>query len=220
MKTTKQATPSLLDRVKRFLVDEGYRPGDRVEPELRLAKRFKTPRAKIREVLTSLCQQGLLERSPRSGTVIRELDSHQIGENLQFRFRMAGLDEADAAEARRIIEPAILPLAVRRITPTQLRRLRELVEEMEQNLDDPKRADAADREFHLHLLQCCGNRTLMLFGGVIQGLFGDAYRKRFRHRELLKAAAAEHRRLLGAISKDDTDTALELMKKHLSHYED
>ncbi len=211
---------SLPDRLRQYFLDQGYGPGDRIEPELALARRFRAPRAKIREVLTAMCQQGLLERRPRAGTVIRRPDAAQIGANLQFRFSLAGLAEADAVEARRVIESAILPLVVRRITPTQLAALDELVDQMERHLDQPDCADQADRRFHLELLKCCGNQTLAMFSGVINGLFDPRRRRRFQQPDLQRRSAAEHRALLRAIRREDLAQAQEILARHFSHYDE
>ena len=50
----------LLERIKAYLISEGFQPGDRIPPEEDLAKYFKTSRSKIREVTTTLCLQGIM----------------------------------------------------------------------------------------------------------------------------------------------------------------
>lgn len=210
----------LSETIRQHFLDQGYRPGDQIEPELTLADRFGVSRSKTREVLTTMCHQGILERKPRAGTVIRQLDPDQLGENLQFRFLLEGLEEADAFEARRVIESAILPLIIRRITPSQIASLDALIQEMESNLDKGQRADEADRRFHLELLKCCGNRTLMIFSGVINGMFKPVRRDRYKRKELLSRAASEHRALLVAIKNEDLQRALKILEEHYSHFEE
>lgn len=58
----------LIDRLKQHFLARRYTPGDRIETEMELARRFRVSRSKIREATTALCQQGLLHRKPRAGT--------------------------------------------------------------------------------------------------------------------------------------------------------
>lgn len=216
---SRKAPDDLLGALKRHFLKEGYRPGDKVETELALADRFRVPRQKIREALVTLCRQGLLTRNKSAGTVVRDLDPGELGDDIAFRFAMAGLDEADAVEARLVIETAILPLAMQRITPSLIRDLESLLNEMEKNISRPEEFDRGDYEFHLTLLKACGNRTLALFGGVIQGLFSVDRRRRFWKPRLFKRALQQHRQLLDAIRQSDVEAATRLLKDHLSLYE-
>jgi DNA-binding FadR family transcriptional regulator len=82
----------------------------------------------MREVTTTLCQLGVLESRPRRGTILRSFDPILAGEHLGFHFTVAGLNPADSWEARQIIEEAILPLVVRRITPAILDEIRKAIQ--------------------------------------------------------------------------------------------
>ncbi len=209
---------NLTEQLQQHLLERGYRPGERIEPELELAEHFGVARAKIREVLNAFCQEGLLERHPRRGTVVRDLDVLRAGRDLDFRFQLGGLDPADAWEARRVIELAILPLVVRRITPAQVRDAAACIDRMEARLEEPaavEAIDAEDQAFHLALLSACGNRTLQCFAGVIAGLFREAVRRPFRTPEKFRATIKKHRELLAAIRADDVEAACRLMDEHL-----
>jgi GntR family transcriptional repressor for pyruvate dehydrogenase complex len=208
---------SLRHQFQQYLAAAGLRPGGRVEPELRLAERFGVSRGKIRELLTGLCHQGVLVRAPRRGTMVRELNPGELGESLSFRFGLAGLDPADAWEARLIIETAVIPLAVRRVTPVQMEKLEQLYARMAGHLDDPQEVDLADRDFHLTLLDACGNRTLAMFAGVISRLFNPDLRTEYWRPDDIRRGLEEHRAILDAIRQDNPALAADLLKSHLSH---
>ena len=209
-------SPDLRSELRQYLLDEGLRPGDRIEPEIRLAERFAVSRGKMREVLTTLCHEGVLERAPRRGTVVRDLNPQRLGEDLRFRFELAGFDPADATEARAIIEAAILPLVLRRITPTQLRDLGQLVDHMAENANRPRVADSADKGFHLSLFRACGNQTLATFSGVVESLFSDELRAKYQTPECVRVAVGCHRALLDAIRRDDLAGAVAAQKAHFA----
>ena len=209
---------SLRSQLQEYFVSSGLRAGDRIEPELRLAERFGVSRGKIRELLTGLCQQGVLTRAPRRGTVIKELNPQELGENLNFRFGLAGLDPADAWEARRVIETAIMPLSIRRITPAQISKMEECIERMAGSIENPEEYDKADKEFHLTLLEACRNQTLATFSGIISGLFATDLRPECWVADSMHRGCAEHRAILEAIRQDNSALAVDLLRTHLSHW--
>ena len=114
-----------------------------------------------------------------------------------------------------MIERAVMPLTVRRITPVMLRQLENLTEKMEDPATSPEEADLADRDFHLLLLKACGNRTLQVFGRVLQALFREEFRRQYRLPGLVRAAAAEHRKLVTALKNSDEAEAVELIANHI-----
>lgn len=54
----------LFESIKDYLLDEANRKADgRIETETELATRFNTSRYKVRQVLSTLVQMGMLERA-------------------------------------------------------------------------------------------------------------------------------------------------------------
>jgi DNA-binding FadR family transcriptional regulator len=158
---------------------------------------------------------GLLNRKQRAGSTICALDPSTIGEDLAFRFLMAGLDDADTWEARRVIELSILPLVVRRATPAHLQKMEEAIDRMQANLGNPDAADRADRDFHLTVLQASGNEILQSLARVIHELFRAAIRRKYWKAELFRKAIKEHRALVEAIRVEDLDRAHQILEAHL-----
>ncbi len=208
----------LLTEVKKFMLERGYKPGDKIATEQELSTHFGVSRNKIREATTTLCQLGILEKKARRGTIVKDLDHETISSDLQFRFSMIDVNPADFQEARIVMEKAILPLAIKRITPILLDELEKAVNIMETNQDKPETFDNADREFHLILVKACGNQTLQAFGQLIQALFQKQYRKKYWTEERFRQAAIDHNELLDAIKSGDESTAFQLISNHFKYY--
>ena len=206
---------NLLNELKRYLREGNFRPGEKIPTELELAAHFGVSRGRIREATTTLCQLGILDKKARRGTVIRAVDPEAAGSDLLFRLSLDESDPADFLEARKVIERAVMPLTVRRITPTQLRKLELLTDTMESPGVSAETADLADRDFHLLLLEASGNRTLRIFGQVLQALFREQFRRQYRRPELIVAAAAEHRKLIAALKNSDEAAATEWILHHI-----
>jgi DNA-binding FadR family transcriptional regulator len=204
--------------LRQHLLESGHKPGERIETEHELADRFGVSRYKVRYVLNSLVQQGVLVKTPRRGTFIREIDQKTLSDNLNFTYRISRFSLHEQLEARIVVELAILPLVVRRATPTQIAAMEETIERMVANKDAPQQADKEDYEFHMLLLRGCGNDLLASFSSVLSSLFRDSeYRRKYWKPEIITRLAAEHRLILDAIKQGDVDLALERHKNHL-HY--
>lgn len=206
---------TLLAALKDYLRENGYRAGEKIPTEMELATHFKVSRSRIREATTTLCLQGILDKKARRGTIIRAIDPESAGSDLLFRFSMDNVDPADYLEARKVIERAVMPLTVRRITPALLHQLEKLIEKMDDPDSSPEDADLADRDFHLLLLKACGNRTLQVFGQVIQALFREEFRRQYRVPGLIKDAVAEHRKIVAALKDSNEAEAVELIANHI-----
>jgi GntR family transcriptional regulator, transcriptional repressor for pyruvate dehydrogenase complex len=204
----------LLDDLKKLLIEEGLRPGDRVYTETALARRFNVSRARIREATTTLCQLGVLESRPRRGTVVKSFDALATGEHLGFHFAVGGLPLADSREARLVIERSVLPLVIRRITPSQIEELRQTIRRME-TAKSARDVFEADRDFHVCLLGACGNRTLQAFAQVIMGIFDQHAECSSLEPHTRERSITEHRELVERIEAEDLEGALETLTRHL-----
>lgn len=190
--------------------------GKRIETETELAARFHVTRYQIRKVLASLTQMGILERSPKKGSVIRQMNTDMLSDQMQIQFGAAGFDINEFSEARVLIECAILPLAIKRMTPALMGQLENTLTQMEQFAHIPSKADQFDRDFHLLILQACGNRVLQVFSDVLITYFDktSALLNSFGP-EYFVDIARQEQAILTAIKNEDVDLAVTLLRAHL-----
>ncbi len=207
---------SFLNQVRDFLLEQGLKPGDRIEGEVFLAKRFNVTRYKMRTALTALTDLGILERTPGRGTILKSFDISSLSDQIKFQFELSHFNLAEFKEARVIVERAIIPLVLRRITPQHITELEETIQLMHKNADNPKLADKSDRDFHLILFGSCGNQVLTAFSGVISSLFhSEGYRHKYWKADKIKRLANEHALILDAVKKGDNDLAIKRIDDHL-----
>lgn len=207
---------ALFEKIKQHLLTQSNKIGKKIETETALAEHFGVSRYKIRQALTALTQMGYLDRVPKKGSVVRRPNTDVLSDQIKFQFAVAGFNAAEFIEARILIETAILPLAVRRMTPSLMTQLEYALEQIEANADKPLEADKHDRNFHLLLLQACGNRVLQTFSGVLITYFEKTT-------SLLAACdrnyfidiAEKEREILQAIKDDNPELAEHLLKTHL-----
>ena len=80
----------------------------------------------------------------------------------------------------------------------------------------PLEADKYDREFHLLLLEGCGNRVLQVFSGVLVTYFEKtSARIADKDRQFFLEIARQEREILRAIRMGDAERATALLREHL-----
>ncbi len=196
---------SLEDKAFSVLEEEiltgAFKKGDALT-ELSLSKKLGVSRTPIRAALHRLSEDGLVSITPNRGAVVLGIDSEALVDIYKVRKRLEGLASASAAE---------------NISEELLSRLRESVELSEFYLlkNDTDRIKELDTQFHKIIYEASGNKQL-------EKILTELHRKIKNYRKLslsvsgrLKASIEEHREILSAIEKRDSDLADSLTSKHI-----
>ena len=188
-------------------------PADRL-PFADLSARYGASMGVVREALTRLAAEGLVESEP------------------QYGFRVMPISAEDLrhlTEARRAIEPLVLRLAIEQGGLSWESELVAAHHRLERtpplDADDPERVSedwaAAHAEFHRALLAGCPNPRLR---GVAASLrdAAELYRRwavslgSDPHRDI----PGEHRAMLAAALAHDAEAAAEVLSAHIQHTTD
>ncbi|HEY9096649.1 MAG TPA: GntR family transcriptional regulator [Hydrogenophaga sp.] len=198
------ANDGIYERIYCAILEHRLHPGTKLGED-RLAKIFNVSRARVREVLSRLAHEQIVDLYPQRGA---------------FVAKPTPVQAMDVFEARRLIEPAILKRLINGLTPDKVARLRQHQElEIDARRRDDKRAVVRlSGEFHVLLAELAGNsalsrsmRELSTLTCLIIFLY-DAP-------TAVSCRADEHSELIEAIAKRDVATAERLMLSHLDHIE-
>src|SRR6478736_3502338 len=153
--------------------------GAALPPEPELEQRFGVGRGVIREAIKILAGKGLVSVRPRHGTHVLPrrdwtlLDRDVLG-------WLVGTDEPDRdlllaiQEVRMIIEPAAAAMAAERSTKEDRARIEAALVAMETSHDQAS-AIAADKAFHLAILDATHNPVLHGFRETNQTMLGTVF---------------------------------------------
>ncbi|GLS16855.1 GntR family transcriptional regulator [Hydrogenophaga electricum] len=198
------ANDEIYERIYVAILEHRLHPGTKLGED-RLAKIFNVSRARVREVLSRLAHEQIVELYPQRGAFVAQPTPQQA---------------IDVFEARRLIEPAILKRLVTQLTPDKVARLRQH-EELEHDArrrDDRRAVVRLSGEFHVLLAELAGNsallrslRELSTLTCLIIFLYDAPTATSCR--------ADEHAEIVDAIAKRDTARAEKLMLAHLDHIE-
>lgn len=175
-----------------------------VYPAAALAAELGVSNSPVREAMLALVDDGLMEVVPNRGYRPVALSNADLNEIAQLRMLLEVPAAGMAAE---------IDLAERRAE------LEALVDAIERTAasGDVSGNLAADRRFHLTLIDACGNRRLTQQVARLRDQTRLYNIHHLAQTGALVASAAEHRPLLAAIVGHDPRRAELLMKAHLGH---
>jgi DNA-binding GntR family transcriptional regulator len=188
-----QAAASLRDEILAGLIPSGTRLG-----EAELAGRLSVSRTPIREALSRLAAEGLVEIQPNRGARVATWTTDQLREIFDLRLRL---------------EPYAVRQAVPRLSPEQLDDLDELAVAM-------TRADVAElvelnRRFHSTFIDAAGSPPL---AAALRGVTHAAVVHQNFHDytpDALRRSLNHHVEMVAAARAGDGDWAEAIMRAHL-----
>ena len=198
------AHDEIYERIYVAILEHRLYPGTKLVEE-RLAEIFNVSRARIREVLTRLAHEQIVELYPQRGAFVARPTIEQA---------------LDVFEARRLIEPALLRRLIDTLTPDKLAKLRQHQElELDAHRREDKRAVIRlSGEFHSLVAELAGNSALtrsMRELSVLTCLMIFLYDAPTS----VSCRADEHSQIIDAIARRDIAAAERLMLDHLDHIE-
>lgn len=141
-----------------FLIVQGkIAPGSVLPNEACLGTQFGVSRTALREAIKVLASKGLIEVRRKTGTRVNTYSKWSMldPEVLTWLFpgtgKPAGL--TDLLEVRKVVEPAGARMAALRVTPEDLREIREACTGMENAVRDPPSSIESDLRFHMGVLE-------------------------------------------------------------------
>ncbi|MGH2753588.1 MAG: GntR family transcriptional regulator [Actinomycetota bacterium] len=187
------------DRIKAAILGGQLEPGGSLI-ETKLAEQYGVSRTPVREALSRLEQDGLVERGPR-GLTVRERHPEEI---------------LDIYETRIVLESNLARVAAERRTSFDLVRMRQRLEAARQKPRDGHEAAITNRSFHQSIWEAGHNAPLF---DLLQRV--DLHLLRYPATTLFfpgrwEQAHEEHSAILEAIDERDPNRAAESAKKHFT----
>jgi DNA-binding FadR family transcriptional regulator len=212
--------------IARDISTRRLRPGNRLPSETVALTRFSVSRSSLREALRMLELLGVIRirTGAGGGPVVGQVTSADFGSTTTFYYHLIGVTIREILEARCILEPALVRLAVDQTDPTVKGRLRGFMNRL--GGDDPvapawrtQRERSRTAGFHWALIET-GNGVLDLFSHSLQ----DVWMARQTMEPFPEQVAAHHDRdhwtIAQAILNRDGGLAESLMRTHMDYLYD
>ena len=124
--------------IKRAVLDEKLKPGDKLPTEKQMAQQFGVSLVTLREALRALEILGLIEKKKGQGggAFISEIGNESIKNSLGHYLSFKDLSHEHLYEVRKIIEPSVVRLAAQKISTDEIEKIEENVLYCEQKLGE------------------------------------------------------------------------------------
>ena len=206
------------DRLYEMIVDEQrYAPGSKLPNENELSEALKVSRTTLREAISFLVAQGVLEIRRGKGTFVSE-DLPAAGLDLTS---LAGLRSRvrakDLFEMRLIFEPATVALACRRASDEELEVIRKKALRVETTAAQGGDWALADQEFHLALIKASHNEYMRRLYPIINSAVNEIMQISQSRKMMQDIALQDNRLILEFLLARDSDGASYAMSIHMKH---
>jgi len=192
-------TEAVLEAIKHAILTGELKPG-RALVETDLAAELGVSKTPVREALKTLAGTGLVTMSPYKGATVREIDPAHARSIYDMRLLLeptaAGRGvsgRADWSAARAALEAA-------------------------DRAGDAAERSLANRAFHREMYLGCGNPLLVRALDDLRDQTALVSAAAWARRASWEHEAAEHRAILGAATRGDTEEVRNLMRSHISSF--
>jgi GntR family transcriptional repressor for pyruvate dehydrogenase complex len=215
---------TLADRVTAVLrekIKRGEFPaGTRLPTEQVISERFGVSRTVVREAISRLKSDGLVEVRQGSGTVVRKPNR-----TTAFRLDIDPQDSVGAVlrvtELRRGIEAEAAALAAKRRTRAQLAEIRRTLAAIDTAAKQQRDGVDEDMAFHLAISRATGNplypSLLEFLGQFIHAAIQVTRTNEARRDDFSTQVRNEHRAIFDAIAAQDPDAARQAAITHMDN---
>ncbi|AFL87468.1 transcriptional regulator [Terriglobus roseus DSM 18391] len=216
---TRRSTVPARERVYQHIrsqINSGELAPGKPLSELLLAKELGSSRTPVREAISLLVSEGILETTHNRGAQVRKLTRSDIIDLCEVREAM------ELFTAEKAARNGLLPQEVDALTSTiaGIRELRDSLPDVHSALNDQGMAQFTqlDRRFHEQIVRLTLNRAMheiLRKAGVLVQIF--SMRRRGHTRAMLDRVLDEHMRIAEALQKNDPEAVRSLLAAHIQN---
>lgn len=207
--------------MKRFMLERGYTSGDSLPPEPMLAKELGISRASLREAISALQSQGILESHQGRGTFVSSFSFASVVSSLGFHIGLEANANPDSrskdldqlVETRELIESALVAELIESYRQADVLALYALTTKMTQAAERGEDFIDLDWRFHTVLYRRSGNAMLLKLLDSFWEISNEV-RHPIPSNDYLRDNAENHRKIVDAIASRDARAASDAMRSH------
>jgi len=194
---------NVTDSLREAIIQERLPTGTRLN-QMQIAEQLRVSRMPVREAITALTAEGLLEPLSTGGAVVKPL---------------SGVDVVDVYKVRIALETEAARTVIGEGLPTASQRLHKVLSLHKRSVSHYETTQllAVDREFHRTLLESTGNpyfaRALVPVWSVVE----RAMYRVLQVPEIITTVWEEHETIAQAIADRDAEAADQQIRAHLGH---
>ncbi len=196
-------TDNIAGIIRTRILKGEYKIGEKIK-ETHVAEELRVSRTPIRKAFKELEEEGLIEYVPNKGCFARGFTRRDI---------------EDVYAVRKVLEELTVEWAVKRITDEEVAKMAAKCEEMQGYVDqaDSARVLASNKEFHEIIYNATGSRFMSQVLRSYKEYIEQTTRPIFYEPKFLQQIVDEHRQIVDAFEKRDTESAVAAMSRHMTN---
>ena len=155
-------------RIRQYILRHRLKPGDQLPTHDELSQRLKVGPRRLREGLSILMYQGIVETRNKGGTIVRRPSFKTLSEPIGWHLDATGYRFEDLVSARAHLEGGAAAEAAQKRTARDLLAILDALEQLEARAGDPKGDGEEDAAFHLAIVQATHNAVMVTFGQLVR----------------------------------------------------
>ncbi|MCI1013221.1 MULTISPECIES: FadR/GntR family transcriptional regulator [Herbaspirillum] len=216
---TQSLTEEIVEWINEEIREQRLKPGDKLPSEKQLGEQFSVSRSVVREALSQLKSEGIVNAQQGRGAFVNERGSRQA-----FRFEAAALNDAEGLEhvieLLVTLETAAARYAAIRRTPEDLKKIKKALVGMEYAIINDKLGDEEDFAFHQAIVDSTKNPHFCMLNEYLEQHVRRLIRQArsntaTNYNNLIQAVQDEHKAILQAIEDKDPVAAAIAAETHL-----
>ena len=206
------------DRLYELIMDERrFAPGAKLPNENELSEALQVSRTTLREAISFLVAQGVLEIRRGKGTfVAQDLPDSAVDLSALSSLR-SRVRARDLFEMRLIFEPATVALACQRATDEELVQIQHKAAKMERIAREGGDWPLADQEFHMAIIKASHNEYMRRLYPIINSAVNEILQVSANREHMQSVAIADNKMILDFLMQRDEAGARHAMSIHIRH---
>jgi len=222
-KKSTRAFEKISDDIKQKVFKGILTLGDKLPPEIELARQFNVGRQTIREAMRVLELSGFLKikAGKHGGAFIENKVGSTISDSFLDAIHIKDIDANEIAEARIEIEKIVMKNVLKNANNSDLQKIRQNISDAKNKIINGHQAFYENIDFHKILAKASKNYVYFIVVEAIMAAIVDYFRQlepsldRSKTLNKSKNIVNEHEAILNAIEKRQNNMALQLLEKHL-----
>ena len=230
---TTRSAPDRLSRpqqvaeaIKSWVMENGWKPGERLPSESEMISRFGMAKGTIREAIRILEAQGLVKSrtGPGGGVFVHQVSEERATALLGNYFYFQHLTIDDIYQIRQVLEPELAATLAGRLSEAQLAALEDVMTryaEPARTLEEEREQHVASLRFHAMLAEMSGNPLLRFLIRFTANMLAEITVSRRLYAkpnpELWSSGLDYQSRLVAALRAGDATGARDILAEHMQN---
>jgi GntR family transcriptional repressor for pyruvate dehydrogenase complex len=214
---SKRTFEEISSKVKALIFEGTLKPGDKLPPEVELAKQFGVGRQSVREALRLLELSGFVsvQKGYGGGPIVQNTISTRIRNLYLDAFRMEKITIEEFTTVRSVIEKAILNEVIDTADESDIKRLQENLARAQELIANEEMATDENFDFHALLARASKNKVFIILEKSINAIHRNLRSRSTADFKTTRNAVKAHQKILDAIINKDREKAIKLLEHHV-----